>query len=939
MSELRPPAKADDIESSAASTVPNEGESQARVSQADRYQGVLRQLKNTPKFTAKWFRLKEEQMQLRSDLAFEVPSCNGTFLASITEGELGDVHVDEAAVDESALSHRDQREIKTSRDGTSPSTGEFCHDSIDIQRTAECDTGDRQDRVLNEIVSDLSDAFSTGLTANQTHSPNANTRAEWMLTSGRLKPPPRNGSCSEYFKCEFGPENFFGAIESHDETSPSTFSLHNHMFKDGPTSKQKSRIEALGSIHDEGPPVPFSFSFGDAPITNTLSGVTVAKGVKFEKSARSALRPAVPEPESPSPPGAETATTTDFPNQDQAFQNPEFVRRSRSMPTAVDINFGVHSSEPIIQRTSNLPLALTNAIPQSTLNEHFQEEEKEEDVILIPEAFLVEANAPEHVPFAEVAELVDLDHSRVSLKKRHVCVLVVFIAAIGIALGTGLSVKFLGGNVATNADDVQSNRTKQNESRSFLPSSQPSFPQPLSQPSLSIENQIESNVLQRNVTFDGDRLLALDWITNKDSLQLDASDSNLYQRYILALLSYGFSMTDASSNHGVSWRSAMNECEWLGVECDNNNHVKKLDLCKFISWNECIFVSFCLPLSMCIIHCILARASLIGTIPPEIGKLAYLENLTLSFNDIRGTLPPELGKLTFLTNLDIGYNQIGGTLPTELGNLLELSWLLLWDNELTGSIPSELRNLNSLQVLALAINQLNGTIPSWIGVSSAPMVSLLIDRNELTGTLPSEIGNLSFLRYLDLNTNFLRGTLPSEIGRLASLTYLDVNDNLLTGTIPSSIGNLYYVTKLALNSNLLVGTIPSEIRNLVQLKELWLWGNKLTGTLPSEIGYLTSLYAFSVGPNRLNGTIPTEFGYLKDLSHLSLGGNNFTGTIPSELGQLSNLTVLLMEGNHFTGQFPPLMRTCSTGLISLCFNNDHLTGDIPSECDCSQWTP
>jgi hypothetical protein len=113
----------------------------------------------------------------------------------------------------------------------------------------------------------------------------------------------------------------------------------------------------------------------------------------------------------------------------------------------------------------------------------------------------------------------------------------------------------------------------------FLPpSTQPSLIQPSMQPSLSMQYAIEKNVLQRNATFDvleytDSRVLALDWIIREDN-KLAASDQNLFQRYILVLLAFEYSslgwITDVKSDG--------NECNWLGVVCDEDGHVIKLML-------------------------------------------------------------------------------------------------------------------------------------------------------------------------------------------------------------------------------------------------------------------------------------------------------------------------------------------------------------------------
>ena len=85
-----------------------------------------------------------------------------------------------------------------------------------------------------------------------------------------------------------------------------------------------------------------------------------------------------------------------------------------------------------------------------------------------------------------------------------------------------------------------------------------------------IFDEIEKNVLQRNETFNGmaysdPRFMALTWISEEDQLNLTVSDSNLRQRYILALLSYEYSL-----NVSNGWLlPEKNECEWSGVSCTN----------------------------------------------------------------------------------------------------------------------------------------------------------------------------------------------------------------------------------------------------------------------------------------------------------------------------------------------------------------------------------
>jgi hypothetical protein len=280
----------------------------------------------------------------------------------------------------------------------------------------------------------------------------------------------------------------------------------------------------------------------------------------------------VQEQEDPAAPSTH-ALEPNILNGNQPLLNPEVGHQARSVRASVDINYGLHTFPPATQGTSSLPGEASNALSQSLPNERVHEEEGQVDMIFIPEAFLVEANVPEEGLFAEVAELVEPDQNLVSFRKCHVGMLATCVASFAIALGIGLPLYFLVIRPSTS----ESIGRKQNKSP-FFPSSQPSFAQPSSQPSLSIRDQIGKYVLQRNVGFDRNRERALEWIMNEDKLRLNASDPNLYQRYILVLLCYEF-MSDVI----VDWLSEENECEWPGVKCTDNRFVNKLDLGEYTS--------------------------------------------------------------------------------------------------------------------------------------------------------------------------------------------------------------------------------------------------------------------------------------------------------------------------------------------------------------------
>ena len=278
-----------------------------------------------------------------------------------------------------------------------------------------------------------------------------------------------------------------------------------------------------------------------------------------------------------------------------------------------------------------------------------------------------------------------------------------------------------------------------------------------------------------------------------------------------------------------------------------------------------------------------------------------------------------------VTELRLGSNGLKGSIPPELGNLANLEQLRLSDNELTGSIPPELGNLASLVGLSLYNNELKGSIPPELG-KLASLTGLGLYGNELTGAIPSELGGLSSLRWLYLEGNRLTGSLPPELGNLGNLDQLKLYSNDLTGGIPPALGNLGDLEELGLAWNRMTGTIPPEIGNLADLEHLRLEANELTGAIPPELGKLSSLISLGLEVNELTGEIPPELGNLASLNALDLAANNLTGPVPPELGALRRLRTLSLATNAgLSGPLPTSLvnlrslreiRTRGTGLCA-----------------------
>jgi hypothetical protein len=161
-------------------------------------------------------------------------------------------------------------------------------------------------------------------------------------------------------------------------------------------------------------------------------------------------------------------------------------------------------------------------------------------------------------------------------------------------------------------------------------------------------------------------------------------------------------------------------------------------------------------------------------------------NLFFDLNGLVGTLPPEIGDLTSLHQLTAPSNALGGPLPEALGTLDNLANLILPRNDFSGPIPASFGNLDNLLFVELGENQLSGPIPPELGGMSS-LRRLGLDDNALTGGIPPELGQLEELRILDLSGNQLTGSVPEELAALDQLISFRVDGNPLEGLLPLGI--------------------------------------------------------------------------------------------------------------------------------------------------------
>uniref|UniRef100_UPI001CB99EC1 receptor protein kinase CLAVATA1 n=1 Tax=Erigeron canadensis TaxID=72917 RepID=UPI001CB99EC1 len=352
------------------------------------------------------------------------------------------------------------------------------------------------------------------------------------------------------------------------------------------------------------------------------------------------------------------------------------------------------------------------------------------------------------------------------------------------------------------------------------------------------------------------------------------------------------------------WKVTNSHCTFSGISCDQNSRVTSLTI---------------------------SYVPLFGTIPPEIGLLNKLVNLTLVSDNLTGELPIEMSSLTSIKFINISSNSFFGDFP---GNLVvtmkDIEAFDVYNNNFTGKLPIEFVTLPKLKILYLGGNYFSGEIPESYSLFQKLEI-LGIQANDLSGMIPGSLSKIPTLTHLYLGYfNSYQGGIPSQFGLFKSLKLLDIAGCNLTGEIPSSLSNLKMLHTLFLQWNNLSGEIPHEMSKMVSLMSLDLSNNNLSGGIPESFGELRNLTLISLFHNRLAGPLPKFIGDLPNLEVLQIWENNFTFELPENLGRNGRLKNLDVTGNHLTGPIPKDL--CKGGKLELLIlMENYFFGALPEE--------
>ncbi|XP_070675448.1 probable leucine-rich repeat receptor-like serine/threonine-protein kinase At3g14840 [Malus domestica] len=261
--------------------------------------------------------------------------------------------------------------------------------------------------------------------------------------------------------------------------------------------------------------------------------------------------------------------------------------------------------------------------------------------------------------------------------------------------------------------------------------------------------------------------------------------------------------------------------------------------------------------------------------------VCHVTSIILKNQGLPGTLPREMGRLKYLQEIDLTRNYLSGTIPPEWGSL-QLVYISLVGNRLTGPIPVGFGNITTLKRLDLSSNFLSGPLPEELG-NFTNLERMILSSNKFTGYLPESFASLTALKDFRISDTSFSGQIPNFIEKWTNLEKLVIQGSGLMGPIPYGISFLTSLTDLRITDLIGPELDFPPLDNMKNMKTLMLRSCNIIGELPSYLGQMTILKTLDLSYNKLTGEIPSSYASLAKVEYIFLTGNLLTGPLPAWL--------------------------------------------------------
>eukprot|EP00934_Nitzschia_sp_Nitz4_P009292 Nitzschia sp. Nitz4//scaffold76_size158648//141429//149315//NITZ4_002570-RA/size158648-processed-gene-0.274-mRNA-1//-1//CDS//3329557917//9282//frame0 len=283
-------------------------------------------------------------------------------------------------------------------------------------------------------------------------------------------------------------------------------------------------------------------------------------------------------------------------------------------------------------------------------------------------------------------------------------------------------------------------------------------------------------------------------------------------------------------------------CDWYGIQCytESTGDSRRVGEIRSISLED---------------------NHLVGTVPPEVFQIPYLESFNIADNADVYVDFSDLSQAQFLTFMDLSRTHVDSL--SDIGGATNLETLHVTGLDLSGPLPSSLFELSNLESFFANDNSFTGTLPTRIAELTS-LRELYLYGNDLTGQIPDEIGELRMLEVLTLAYNSFGGTLPeTALNALTNLKILaiqrdeDATGDGISGSVPA-LSRHHSLTVVSLEHQNLSGSLDSDFLASCptgEVVEVDLTSNQITGTVPSSLYDMTYLVLYLA--DNLITSVPT----------------------------------------------------------------------------------
>ncbi|CAM6080074.1 unnamed protein product [Sphagnum tenellum] len=275
---------------------------------------------------------------------------------------------------------------------------------------------------------------------------------------------------------------------------------------------------------------------------------------------------------------------------------------------------------------------------------------------------------------------------------------------------------------------------------------------------------------------------------------------------------------------------------------------------------------------------------------------AYISGLSLPDASIVGTLPEDIGYLNYLFELTLANNPgLSGPLPSALLYNDNLAILDLHNCNFNGTIADELFHESYFLEVDLSANQFTGHLPNFGGAYY--LQTLNISHNELSGPSPLNYDgstgygllNATSLTIVDFSGNKLVGP-PPNFSTSLMLQFVNLSSNLFMNQtyLMDNFNNASKLTVLDLSNNNFIGSLPDLSLFPINLQELNLDNNQFSGTL--NIDQIPNLQ------RKFNQNLSKYDGHLQTLS---IRSNNISG-VNFSISDIENvISIIKLQNNPY----------------------------------------